>query len=79
MTLPVRFLPEATGELDAAVAFHESRKQGLGADFAIEVRDGLARIQQFPEAWQSLARRVRRYRLQRFRMGSCMRHCRPRL
>jgi hypothetical protein len=42
---------------------------GLGTEFAIEVRAALARIEEFPDAWQLLARRVRRYRLSRFPYG----------
>jgi toxin ParE2 len=69
MTLPVRFLPEAAGELDEAVAYYNAQKAGLGSDFAVEVRDGLARVQQYPKGWQSLSGRIRRYRLQRFPYG----------
>jgi hypothetical protein len=35
---------------------------GLGSEFALRVRDGLTRIEQYPEAWQLLGRRARRYR-----------------
>jgi hypothetical protein len=54
MMLAVRFLPEAATELDDAVNFYNTRKDGLGIDFAAEVRDGLARITQYPKAWQLL-------------------------
>jgi plasmid stabilization system protein ParE len=69
MMLIVRFLPEAATELDDAVNFYNTLKDGLGIDFAAEVRDGLARITQYPKAWQLLGRRVRRYRLHRFPYG----------
>jgi ParE toxin of type II toxin-antitoxin system, parDE len=69
VTLPVRFLPEAIVELDEAVDFYSGRLSGLGLEFATEVRDGIARVQQHPKAWQSLGRRVRRYRLNRFPYG----------
>jgi hypothetical protein len=65
----VRFLAEAEAELDDAVAYYEVQLAGLGTDFAAEVRAGLARIEEYPEAWQSLGSRVRRYRLNRFPYG----------
>ena len=67
--MKVRFLAEAEAELDAAVAFYEGRAAGLGLNFAREVRTGLTRIQEHPQAWQRLDRRVRRYRLDRFPYG----------
>jgi len=68
----VRFLAEAETELDAAVAYYEAQVAGLGSDFAAEVRAGIVRIEEYPEAWQLLGRRVRRYRLNRFRTASFM-------
>jgi plasmid stabilization system protein ParE len=65
----VRFLPEAETELDDAIAHYEAQLAGLGTDFAAEVRAGLARIEEYPEAWQSFGKRVRRYRLNRFPYG----------
>ncbi len=67
--MKIRFLAEAESELGEAVAFCNSQLVGLGAEFAAEVRDGLARIEEYPKAWQLLARRVRRYRLNRFPYG----------
>jgi hypothetical protein len=69
VTLPVRFLPEAIVELDEAVKFYNGRHSGLGLEFAVEVRNGAARIEQHPKAWQLLGHRVRRYRLNRFPYG----------
>jgi len=65
----VRFLAEAEAELDDAVAYYEAQLAGLGSDFAAEVQAGIARIKEYPEAWQLLGRRVRRYRLNRFPYG----------
>jgi plasmid stabilization system protein ParE len=65
----IRFLAEAETELDDAVAYYEAQLAGLGSDFAAEVRAGLARIEEYPEAWQLLGQRVRRYRLNRFPYG----------
>jgi hypothetical protein len=65
----VRFLVEAEAELADAVAYYDGMLPGLGAEFALEVRDGLTRIEQYPKAWQLLGRRARRYCLSRFPYG----------
>jgi plasmid stabilization system protein ParE len=65
----VRFLVEAEAELDGAVTYYNAQLSGLGAELAAEVRDGLARVEEHPKAWQLLGRRVRRYRLTRFPYG----------
>ena len=67
--MTVRFLAEAEVELDDAVVYYNRQLAGLGTEFATEVRIGLARIEEFPEAWQLFGRRVRRYRLRRFPYG----------
>jgi hypothetical protein len=65
----VRFLAEAEAELAEAVTHYDAQLAGLGAEFALEVRDGVARIEEYPKAWQLLSRRARRYRLRRFPFG----------
>jgi toxin ParE2 len=65
----IRFLVEAAAELADAVAYYDGVLSRLGAEFAGEVRDGLSRIKEYPEAWQLLGPRVRRYRLNRFPYG----------
>ena len=58
--MTIRFLADAEAEFDDAVAYYESQLAGLGTEFADEIRAGLTRIEEFPEAWQLLGRRVRR-------------------
>jgi len=65
----VRFLAEAEAEFDEAVEYYDGQLAGLGAEFAVEVREGLARIAEFPRNWQQLRRHIRRYRLRRFPYG----------
>ena len=67
--MTVRFLVEAEVELDDAIVYYEAQLAGLGVEFAAEIRAGLARIEEFPDAWQLLGRRVRRYRMNRFPYG----------
>jgi hypothetical protein len=44
----VEFLAPAASEFSEAIAFYESRKQGLGSEFAVEVRRTIERILQYP-------------------------------
>ena len=67
--MTVRLLAEAEAELDEAVAHYEALSAGLGAEFAADIRAGLALIEEYPDGWQLLGRRVRRYRLRRFPFG----------
>jgi hypothetical protein len=65
----VRFLEEAEAELDHAVAHYDGLYTGLGIELAANVRDVLSLIEKYPDAWQLLGPRVRRYRLSRFPYG----------
>jgi len=65
----VRFLPAAAVELDEAISHYNGLAPGLGGALALEVRQGLTRIAEFPDAWHKLGPRVRRYRLKRFPYG----------
>jgi plasmid stabilization system protein ParE len=65
----IRVIEEAEAELDHAVAHYNALFAGLGAEFAANVRDSLSHIEKFPDAWQLLGQRVRRYRLSRFPYG----------
>lgn len=67
--MTVRFLADAEAELADGVAYYDGLLPGLGTEFALEVRDGLARVEEYPKAWQLLGRRARRYRLSRFPYG----------
>jgi plasmid stabilization system protein ParE len=65
----VKFLAPAQAELVEAVAYYESRNQGLGSQFAEEIKRTIQRILQFPEAWAPISRRTRRCRTNRFPYG----------
>ena len=64
-----RFLPPAQAELREAIAYYNRQREGLGYEFAAEVKRALQRIIQFPDAWTPLSRRTRRCRLKRFPYG----------
>jgi plasmid stabilization system protein ParE len=65
----VEFLAPAQAELAEAVAYYDSQEQGLGSQFAAEVRRTIQRILQYPEAWSSISKRTRRCRTSKFPYG----------
>jgi hypothetical protein len=67
--MKVAFLNAAWGEFLAAVAYYDAQRPGLGDEFAAAVWNGVDHIRDFPNAWQSLGRGYRRYRLKRFPYG----------
>lgn len=65
----IRLLSPALLELDEATAWYCAKSQGLDQRFLTEIETALARIQEWPTAWHSLGRGLRRYRLQTFPYG----------
>lgn len=65
----IRFEIEAAAELAEAVAYYNGLLPGLGSEFAAEVRGGLHRIEEHPNAWPLIEDDIRRYRLNRFPYG----------
>jgi hypothetical protein len=45
MTLPIRLLPKAKDEFDAAADWYEQRRPGLGIDFMVRVGEVFRRAQ----------------------------------
>lgn len=62
----VVFDPLARAELDDAVAWYDTQRQGLGAEFRLAVRDAVNRLQRRPLACPLVKRDVRRMLLSRF-------------
>jgi len=67
--MEVEFLDSAEAELIEAIAHYNSESEGLGYEFAAEVRRTIERIVQHPQAWVSLSKRTRRCRTNRFPYG----------
>lgn len=64
-----RFHPEAEIELNEAVDYYDGCQNGLGLEFADEVRAVIETICRFPSAWTPLSENTRRCLLKRFPYG----------
>jgi hypothetical protein len=62
----VSFLQPAEDEFIEAIAYYNLQSEGLGLDFAVEIKLTLARIINFPKAWTPLSKRTRRCRVNHF-------------
>ena len=67
--MKIDFLSPATAEFKDAIAHYNLQSEGLGFEFAAEVKRTLERIVQYPEAWSPLSKRTRRCRTNRFPYG----------
>ena len=65
----IKFLAPAQAEFMESVAYYQSQKQGLGSQFAEEVKRTIQRIVQYPEAWSPISKRTRCCRTHRFPYG----------
>ena len=65
----VEFLATAHAELIDAIEYYNEQSEGLGFEFAAEVKRTIERIVQYPEVWTPLSRRTRRCRMSRFPYG----------
>ncbi len=66
MSLPIRLLPEAKFEFDAAADWYELQRAGLGVDFVAQVRAVLNRIAANPQMYAAVYGDVRKAAVTRF-------------
>jgi hypothetical protein len=64
--MKLRMLSVAREEFLEAVRYYNGQREGLGFEFAGEVKNTLLRISGFPEAWPLLSERSRRCLVKRF-------------
>ena len=60
----------AEHELTAAVNHYNEQLEGLGFEFAAEVKKALGPIEAHPQAWPKMSDRWRRHRVRRFHTAS---------
>ena len=60
--MKIGFLDVAEDELTEAIAYYNQQSEGLGYEFAAEVKRTISRIAKYPKAWHSLSKRTRRCR-----------------
>src|SRR3989304_9480176 len=65
----IKFLAPAEAELTDAISYYNMQSEGLGYEFAAEVKRTLERILPYPDAWFKLSKRTRRCRTNRFPHG----------
>jgi plasmid stabilization system protein ParE len=65
-TGPIRFLPEASGELEEAFAWYLDRSPRAAEAFLHEWENALTLISSSPAVWPSFEAGTRRYVLRRF-------------
>lgn len=67
--MEIIFLASAEDEFADAIYYYNTQSEGLGFEFAAEVKRTIERIIQYPEAWTKLSKRSRRCRTNRFPYG----------
>ena len=65
----VRFLDPAELDFIEAIAYYNLQSEGLGYEFAVEVKRTIQRIVTYPNAWPPLSERTRCCRTNRFPYG----------
>ena len=65
----IRFLSSAEIEFEDAINYYNTQSEGLGFEFAAEVKRTIERILQYPKAWSPISPRTRRCRTNRFPYG----------
>jgi plasmid stabilization system protein ParE len=64
--MKIRYLGAAYAEFQEAIDYYNEQRPGLGFEFSAEVRDAIARIENYPSAWTPLSKRTRRCQIHRF-------------
>jgi len=65
----IDFLDPADAEFIETIAYYNLQSDGLGYEFAAEIKRTIERILQFPNAWAPISKRTRRCRINKFPYG----------
>ena len=58
----IDFLDPADAEFVEAIAYYNLQSEGLGYEFAAEIKRSMERILKYPKAWAPLSQRTHRCR-----------------
>lgn len=64
--MDAKFLTPARTEVREIISYYNQQREGLGLEFALELKQALLRIKHYPTAWSPLSPRVRRCLINRF-------------
>ncbi len=67
--MKVEFLVPAEDELFNTIRYYNNESEGLGYEFAGEVKRTINRIIEHPQAWTPISKQTRRCRMNRFPYG----------
>ena len=67
--MKVNILDVAEEEFSESIEYYNKQSEGLGYEFAAEVKRTIGRIIQYPKAWPLLSERTHRCRTNRFPYG----------
>lgn len=73
--MKVKLLSVAEQELNEAFDYYNDQCQGLGYEFAAEIRSTIERIVNFPKAWTKISPRARRCFTNKFPFGVLYQIC----
>ncbi len=65
----IRIIDSAEAEFVGAVQRYNKESEGLGYEFAAEVKRTILRIEEFPHAWPLFSKRTHRCRTNKFPYG----------
>jgi len=64
--MKVTYLDAANAEFQEAIDYYNEQRGGLGFEFSDEVKEAVARLRNYPQAWTPLSKRTRRCQVHRF-------------
>jgi len=64
--MKLHMLSVARDELFEAIRYYNNQREGLGFEFANEIKESLLRIIRYPDAWPKVSKRSRTCLLKRF-------------
>ena len=67
--MKIKILKCAELELNTAIDYYNNQMPGLGFEFAIEFKESLIKLKNFPNAWPVFSNSTRRFLIRKFPYG----------